>query len=78
MEGVATSVILSASWARASRDISPAEAKTILTWLGSRWRKACAGTCYPGWDQQHHPAVVASGAKVAELRAKSCNLLARS
>ena len=35
-KGVATS----ASWARASRDISPAEAKTILIWLGRCWRKS--------------------------------------
>ena len=27
------------SWSRASRDISPAETKTILSWLDRRWRK---------------------------------------
>ena len=39
MEGVATSAILSASWGRASRDMSPAETKTTLTGRGRRWRK---------------------------------------
>ena len=63
MEGVATSVILSVSWARASRDISPAEAKTILTWLGRRWRKSSRRNLLSGLG----PAVVVSGAKVARV-----------
>ena len=65
-EGVATSAILSASWARASRDMSPAEAKTILTWLGRRCRKSSRRNLLSGLGPAASPSSCC-------IRRKSCD-----
>ena len=66
IDGVVTSAILSPSWARALRDISPAEVRTIRTWLGRCWRKSSHRNLLSGLGPAASPSSCC-------IRRKSCD-----